>query len=484
MQNCGFKFNNSYLSLPDEFYTRLNPSPVANPKMIILNDDLAHSMGLDFSNLSKQKQAELFSGNNLPEGSEPLSQAYAGHQFGHFVMLGDGRAHVWGEHITPENKRLDIQFKGSGHTPYSRRGDGRATLGPMLREYIISEAIHALGIPTTRSLAVVTTGEDVMRETLLQGAMLTRVASSHIRVGTFQFAAAQDNKALIQTLLNYTVNRHAPEIKGDQNLAVAFLKNVIERQSDLIVHWMRVGFIHGVMNTDNMTISGETIDYGPCAFMDTYEPNTVFSSIDHMGRYAYVNQPAIAQWNIARLAETLLPLIDDNMSKAIEIAEETINEFSTIYQRKWLTMMRAKLGLFGIQSGDEELICDLLNLMQNNHADYTNTFYDLSNIDKPTDKLYEQKHFEDWYFRWQNRLTQNSKSLESSICQMQNTNPAVIPRNHKVEEALEAANQGDFKPFQDLLAVLKEPYNDRVSLKPYQALPKPTERVYQTFCGT
>jgi len=389
MKDCGFQFQTTYTDLPDGFYTRLDPAPAPTPEMVILNDGLAASLGLDFSALTDQEKAALFAGNTLPEGAEPFAQAYAGHQFGHFTILGDGRAHVWGEHMTPDGQRLDIQFKGSGRTPYSRRGDGRAALGPMLREYIISEAMHALGIPTTRSLAVVTTGEDVLRETMLPGAILTRVAASHIRVGSLEFAAAQGDKDTVVALLNYTINRHDPDLKDAENKALAMLERVMERQSDLIVHWMRVGFIHGVMNTDNMTISGETIDYGPCAFMDAYDPNTVFSSIDQMGRYAYANQPVIAQWNIARLAEALLPLIDADIDRAVQKAEEAVNRFPALYKTKWLAMMRAKLGLFGAQDGDEKLISDLLDWMQHHHADWTNTFRDLSIGKKPAEQLYD-----------------------------------------------------------------------------------------------
>jgi len=488
MKDCGFHFQNTYTTLPEGFYTRLAPVAVPAPDMVILNNDLAASLGLDFSALSDQEQAALFAGNELPEGAEPFAQAYAGHQFAHFTMLGDGRAHIWGEHITPDGRRVDIQFKGSGRTPYSRRGDGRAVLGPMLREYIISEAMHALEIPTTRSLAVVTTGEDVLRETILPGAILTRTAASHIRVGTFEFAAAQGGEAMVEPLLDYTINRYDPELKDADNKALSLVERVMERQADLIVHWMRVGFIHGVMNTDNMALSGETIDYGPCAFMDAYHTNTVFSSIDQMGRYAYANQPVIAQWNIARLAEALLPLIDADMDKAVKKAEETVNRFSRLYKTKWLAMMRAKLGLFGAQSGDEKLISDLLDWMQQNHADYTNTFYDLGRSlttgNKPEGQPYDTKAFTAWYEDWQARLQQNSKPMKSSLCLMKNTNPAVIPRNHKVEEALEAATAGNLKPFHGLLAVLKEPYKDSDTLKPYQSPPAASERVYQTFCGT
>ena len=484
MTSYGFNFENSYLSLPDGFYSPLNPVPVSAPEMVILNTDLAASLGLDFSKISEQEQAALFAGNNLPEGSQSFAQAYAGHQFGHFTMLGDGRAHVLGEHVTPSGDRFDIQFKGSGRTPYSRRGDGRAALGPMLREYMISEAMHALGISTTRSLAVVTSGEEVYRETALPGAILTRIAASHIRVGTFEFAGAQGDPALIETLLDYTINRHDPGLKKDQNKALAFLQAVMERQADLITQWMRVGFIHGVMNTDNMTISGETIDYGPCAFMDAYDPNTVFSSIDHRGRYAYANQPVIGQWNLSRLAEALLPLIDQDDKKAIERATQMIGRFPDLYKQKWLDMMRAKLGLFGRQQDDTRLISDVLNWMQTRHADYTNTFRDLSTGEKPEDKIYSDKTFQDWFEAWQARLQKNDQPLQASVELMQKTNPAVIPRNHNVEDALDAATAGDLKPFYDLLTVLIKPYEHERADPKYQDPPASSERVYQTFCGT
>lgn len=484
LQAACFHFQNSYTDLPDVFYTRLAPDPVTNPSLVMINQDLARSMGLDLSSLSEQEQAALFAGNHSPEDAEPLAQAYAGHQFGHFTMLGDGRAHVLGEHITPDGRRMDIQFKGSGRTPYSRRGDGRAALGPMLREYIISEAMHALGIPTTRSLAVVESGEDVLRETNLKGAILTRVAASHIRVGTFEYAAARDEPSLVGALLDYTIRRHAPDLEDADNKALAFLQHVMALQADLITHWMRVGFIHGVMNTDNMALCGETIDYGPCAFMDAYDPHTVFSSIDRMGRYAYANQPVIAQWNIARLAETLLPLIDEDFKKSVALAEEAVDGFSALYQEKWLSMMRAKLGLFGAKKEDETLISDLLDWMQESHADYTNTFLDLGSGTKPAGAHYETKRFAAWYQRWQERLRQNTKPVKSSHCLMHSLNPAVIPRNHKVEEALEAASEGDMKPFLTLLAAVQNPYQNHERIKRYQSPPTPSERVYQTFCGT
>jgi protein adenylyltransferase len=484
MTNCGFNFDTTYTSLPEHFFTKINPDPIASPDVVIINNALAESMHLDFSRLNDNEQAALFSGNQLPEGLTPFAQAYAGHQYGHFTLLGDGRALVWGEHVIPDGTRFDIQFKGSGATPYSRRGDGKAVLGPMLREYIISEAMHHLGIPTTRSLAVTSTGEPVLRERALPGAILTRVASSHIRVGTFEYAAATRDRNAITSILDYTIQRHYPDLIDNSNKALALIQAVMEKQVDLIVDWMRVGFIHGVMNTDNMTLSGETIDYGPCAFMDNYDPNTVFSSIDHMGRYAYANQPKIAQWNLARLAETLLPLINDDFNAAIEVAEDTIKQFPDIYQRKWLAMMGAKLGLVESLPNDETLISDLLDWMRANNADYTNTFRDLSQAEKPKGQSYQDQAFAAWNARWQNRLNQTAQTTQSSLCLMKNSNPVVIPRNHKVEEALQAAHDQDFKPLRALLDALTTPYQDDAKLHAYQLPPEPNERVLQTFCGT
>jgi len=466
------------------FYALVAPVPVAGPRLVVFNAELAGELGLDFSGVSADERAGLFAGNALPKNIRPLAQAYAGHQFGHFTMLGDGRAHLIGERVTPGGQRVDIQLKGSGRTPYSRGGDGRAVLGPMLREYLISEAMAGLGIPTTRALAVVTTGEPVQRETLLPGAVLTRVAASHIRVGTFQFAAAQQDPSLVQALLDYTLDRHDPELLSAENKAVALLDAVIQRQADLIVHWMRVGFIHGVMNTDNMALSGETIDYGPCAFMDTYDPETVFSSIDVNGRYAYANQPAIAAWNLARLAESLLPLIHDDLDKAVEIAEERLNGFAPLYREKWLNMMRAKLGLFVEDEGDLQLIADLLGWMKENKADYTNTFRAMGDAGMPTGAPYECSAFADWHGRWMARREQNGRPAEDARQLMQRTNPCVIPRNHNVEAALEAATAGEMGPLHDLLEALKSPYNDREALEPYRSPPEPSDRVYQTFCGT
>ncbi len=479
-----FHFKNSYLNLPDMFYEKRLPEVVSAPKLIVLNQELIASLGVDFTELNKQDIAEVFSGNRILDGADPFAQAYAGHQFGHFTMLGDGRAHVLGEHIKPDGKRVDIQLKGSGRTRYSRRGDGRASLGPMLREYIISEAMHALDIPTTRSLAVVSTGNKVIRETKLPGAVLTRIASSHIRVGTFEFAIALGNDEMVKALLNYTVKRHDQDISDDPNMVTLFLKNAMKRQIDLVIHWMRVGFIHGVMNTDNMAISGETIDYGPCAFMDAYHPGTVFSSIDQMGRYAFANQPVIAEWNFARLVETVLPLIDGHQKHAIEIAKSIIAEFPIRYKHKYIEMMSSKIGLIGQYPEDETLINQLLKWMKNNHADYTNTFRDLTQKEKPSGSYYETNAFHQWYENWQMRLKKNNTSIQTALKLMKKVNPAIIPRNHQVEAALTAAIEGNMNPFNKLLTALKDPYKDRASITAYQSPPPPSERVYQTFCGT
>ncbi|MCJ8501383.1 protein adenylyltransferase SelO [Desulfatitalea alkaliphila] len=379
----GWNFDNSYARLPEAFYVRLNPEAVRMPKMVVFNTVLAQSLGLNPAALEGDEGAAVFAGNRIPEGSEPLAQAYAGHQFGGFTMLGDGRAILLGEQVTPQGDRFDIQYKGSGRTPFSRQGDGRAALGPMLREYIISEALHALGIPTTRSLAVVTTGEQVFRETALPGAVLTRTAASHIRVGTFEYAAARGIPNGVRTLADYTIRRHFPDLAAADNPYLSLLEAVMERQACLVARWLLVGFIHGVMNTDNISLCGETIDYGPCAFMDAYDPNTVFSSIDHNGRYAYGRQPQIAQWNLARFAETLLPLIHDDAQKALSIANEAISGFSDTFRRYWLQGMRAKLGLLNAEAADGALAEELLGCMQRHGADFTNTFRDLTTGSTP-----------------------------------------------------------------------------------------------------
>ena len=478
----GWHFDNTYLKLSKTFREEIKPTPVHDPNLVILNEELAKNLNLDFSKIDNKDLAKLFSGNVLPNDTNTIAQAYAGHQFGHFTMLGDGRAVLLGEHLVNNTKRFDIQFKGSGRTSFSRSGDGRAVLGPMLREYIISEAIHALNIPTTRSLAVVSTGEKVVRENLLPGAILTRVASSHIRVGTFQYIAAKQNIDDLTTLVDYTIERHYPEIQSSKNKALDLLNLVMEKQCQLVINWMRVGFIHGVMNTDNMTLSGETIDYGPCAFMDHYDPKTVFSSIDKFGRYSFSNQPPITKWNLARLAECLIPLIDKDEDQAIKIASEIIDNFQNIYETKWLNMMRDKLGLFGEDKDDLELINNLLNWMQSNQADYTNTFCYLMNISSIQDQIYKDKDFIDWSKNWEKRILINGGSKENSLELMKKNNPIVIPRNHKVEEALEAANDNNLKPMNDLLSILKKPYTKQINIEKFQT--PSNNQNYQTFCGT
>ena len=481
MTDSSLRLESTYANLPGIFYTRLSPVPVSKPKVVIFNQKLAEEMGLDLTHFNGQQKAGLLAGNLIPEGCTPFAQAYAGHQFGNFTMLGDGRAIILGEHLSSSGKRFDIQYKGSGRTPYSRGGDGRAALGPMLREYIISEAMHSLGIPTTRSLAVVSTGETVYREDELPGAILNRIASSHIRVGTFQFAALHQEKTISQSLLDYTIDRHFPESKDHGNKALALLDQVMKLQADLITHWMRVGFIHGVMNTDNMALCGETIDYGPCAFMDSFDPSTVFSSIDHQRRYAYANQPVMAHWNLARLAESLLPIIHENRETAIELAEDSLKAFEKLYKSKWLAMMGNKLGLTKIEDQDEELITELLDLMHEYSADYTNTFLDLGQKELPAEEFYISEDFSKWHNRWVERLQQEGGD---SFALMRSVNPAVIPRNHKVEEALQAAERDDLTPFHHLLEAVTNPYESGEYLKPYQTPPNPKEKVLQTFCGT
>jgi uncharacterized protein YdiU (UPF0061 family) len=479
----GWHFDNTYSKLSKTFIEDIKPTPVHDPELVILNEQLAKELNLDFSKTKEKDLSLLFSGNSLPDGTNTIAQAYAGHQFGHFTMLGDGRAVLLGEHIANKNNRFDIQFKGSGRTSFSRGGDGRAALGPMLREYIISEAINTLNIPTTRSLAVVKTGEKVVRENLLEGAILTRVASSHLRVGTFQYIAARQNIEDLNTLVDYTIERHYPQIKSSKTKALDLLNLVMEKQCLLVVDWMRVGFIHGVMNTDNMTISGETIDYGPCAFMDQYHPKTVFSSIDKFGRYAYSNQPPITKWNLARFAECLIPLIDKDEEAAIKIATDVIDNFQNIYEKKWLNMMRDKLGLFGEDKNDRKLIDDLLNWMEKHKIDYTNTFCHLMEI-KIDDNIYKEEAFITWFEEWKKRSKLNNSSKEKQIELMKKNNPIVIPRNHKVEEALSEAYSGNLEKMNKLNNVLKNPYSNQEDISEYQVPAPMTDEKYQTFCGT
>ena len=478
----GWCFDNTYSRLPESFREIINPVPVKKPELVIINKDLEKQLNLDFSKLNDKEISELFSGNSLPPESNSIAQAYAGHQFGHFTMLGDGRAVLIGEHLSKKKDRYDIQFKGSGKTAFSRNGDGRAALGPMLREYVISEAMHNLGIPTTRSLAVVKTGEEVIRENSLQGAILTRIALSHIRVGTFQYIAARQKKDELETLFNYVIERHYPEIKNSKNKSIDLLETVMNMQIDLVVNWMRVGFIHGVMNTDNMSISGETIDYGPCAFMDIYDPQTVFSSIDQMGRYAYCNQPVITKWNLSRFAECLIPLIDKDQKKAIKLATEMIDTFEKKYEEKWLNMMRDKLGLFGIDNKDKFLILDLLTWMHQKKVDYTNTFCHLMNFEIKDKEKYKDNDFENWKKRWQERLKMNNNNPKKCMELMRRANPLVIPRNHKVEEVLDEANNNNVKPLNKLLDILDKPYSEQKDIINFQ-VPSSNEK-YKTFCGT
>ena len=484
MSALRWQFDNSYARLPAALFSRLGPTPVREPRLVIFNHDLARTLGLEAGTVPDTALAALFAGNVVPDGAAPIAQAYAGHQFGHFAVLGDGRAIALGEHIAPDGRRFDIQLKGSGPTPYSRRGDGRAALGPMLREYVISEAMHALGVPTTRSLAVVATGEPVHREDVLPGAVLTRVAASHVRVGTFEYAAAQRDSATLAALVSHAIERHYPDCREAETPALALLRAVAARQADLLVDWMRVGFVHGVMNTDNMTISGETIDYGPCAFLDAYDPAMVFSSIDHAGRYAFGRQPRIAQWNLARFAEALLPLIHADQEKAVELAEAQLLAFQDRYDARWLAMMRRKLGLFSEAVDDPALAGDLLAWMHAQGADHTNTFRALAKGEVAAAGIYAHAAFRDWHGRWQARLAQGPPPLAAACDLMRQTNPAYIPRNHQVEAALAAATQsGDMQPLRRLLDVLALPYAEREGLAAYtEANPAPGS--YRTFCGT
>ncbi len=482
IEKVGWHFDHSYIKLPKDFFVQQLPIEVSNPKLILLNEPLLKSLGLDKEALSLLAWGNIFSGNEIPEKAYPIAQAYAGHQFGHFTLLGDGRAVLLGEQIRLDGERFDIQFKGSGQTPYSRRGDGRAALGPMLREYIISEAMHALNIPTTRSLAVVASGDVVMRDEVLPGAILTRVAKSHIRVGTFQFASTLNDVNQLKILADYTIDRHYSACREEANPYLAFLNAVIERQALLVSQWMHVGFIHGVMNTDNMSISGETIDYGPCAFMDRYHPETVFSSIDRQGRYAYANQAPIAQWNLARFAETLLPLIDQDTDKSIQLASHSVNGFSDQFQKAWLKGMRQKIGLLDEEAGDIDLINELLILMQKNKADYTLTFRHLSSDAILKDAIFEDVSFKAWYKKWLYRIQKQKEGEGTSRVMMLKHNPAVIPRNYLVEKALAlAVADQDYRLLNDFIAVLQKPYEDS---KLFSEPPLEEDKSYQTFCGT
>ena len=474
--------DNSYARLPDRFYARLAPTPVSAPKLVKINKQLALQLGLDPDFLASPEGVEILAGNRVAEGSEPIALAYAGHQFGNFVpQLGDGRAVLLGEVVDITGVRRDIQLKGSGPTPFSRRGDGRAALGPVLREYLISEAMYALGIPTTRSLAAVITGDPVIRENVMPGAVLTRVASSHIRVGTFQFFAARGDTEALKLLADHVIARHYPDATSYRDL----YEKVIERQANLVAKWLGVGFIHGVMNTDNVSIAGETIDYGPCAFMDAYHPETVFSSIDQTGRYAYGKQPQIAGWNLARLGEALLPLFDEDSDKALAQANESLQAYGEIFGKAYLAVLRRKFGLFTEQDGDGELVQSFMKLLMDNGTDYTLAFRHLGN--GTARGLFEEPAaFDAWDATYRARLAQEPQDEATRRAAMQAVNPVYIPRNHKVEAALAAAIQeDDYAPFEELLAVLAQPFDERPEFESYVNPPSEDEaRNFRTYCGT
>jgi uncharacterized protein YdiU (UPF0061 family) len=474
-------FDNSYRRLPERFYARLAPTAVSAPRLVKLNRALALQLGLDPEALASPEGVEALAGNRMPEGADPIALAYAGHQFGNFVpQLGDGRAVLLGEVVDTGGVRRDIQLKGSGPTPFSRRGDGRAALGPVLREYIISEAMHALGIPTTRSLAAVTTGELVYRETALPGAVLTRVASSHIRVGTFQFFAARGDVEAVRLLADHVIARHYPDAAGYRDL----YEKVIARQAALVAQWLCVGFIHGVMNTDNVSIAGETIDYGPCAFMDTYHPETVFSSIDQYGRYAYGKQPQIGGWNMARLGEALMPLFSDDADEALKQANESLATYNAHFSRALIAGLRRKLGLFSEQEGDGELAQAFLTLLGDHGIDFTLAFRRLGDGEART-LFDEPAAFDAWAERWRARTASEPQDEATRRAAMLAANPIYIPRNHRVEAALEAAvERDDYGPFEELLGVLAKPYKERPEFAAYAEPPGPEQRGYRTFCGT
>lgn len=485
-----FVFNNSYVHLPPRFFVRQSPVPVSAPRLVRLNRGLAGELGLDPSWLASLEGIAVLAGNHVPVGAEPLAMAYAGHQFGGFVpQLGDGRAILLGEVLSPEGERFDIQLKGSGRTPFSRGGDGRAWLGPVLREYIMGEAMHALGIPSTRALAAVVTGDPVYREGKLPGAVLTRVARSHVRVGTFEYFSARRDTEALRLLADYVIARHYPQAGQSDQPYRALLDEVINRQADLIARWLAVGFIHGVMNTDNMSIAGETIDYGPCAFMDTYHPASVFSSIDHGGRYAYGNQSQIAHWNLLRLAECLLPLLHEDQGMAMELAQSTVDAFPVRFKAAHLERFRAKLGLTVALPEDSDLIADLLQVMAESSADFTNSFHALCDAAAGSEagfltEIGNSRAAPEWLRRWRARWQQEPLAADLRASLMRRSNPAVIPRNHRVEAALAAAVDQDRGPLDKLLQVLASPWDNEAGSLPYRSPPAPHEVVHQTFCGT
>ncbi|MBW8448163.1 MAG: YdiU family protein [Arenimonas sp.] len=486
-----FAFDNSYIRLPERFYRPAEPARAGQPRLIRLNRALAEELNLDFARASDEDLAAIFSGNNLPDGAASIAMAYAGHQFGNFVpQLGDGRAILIGEVVDTRGRRRDIQLKGAGVTPFSRNGDGRAALGPVLREYLVSEAMHALGIATTRALCAVATGDMVHRDTKLPGAVLTRVAASHIRIGTFQFFAARGDAEAVKALADHVIARHYPELGGSYRPYRGLLEAVSVRQADLVARWLSVGFIHGVMNTDNMAVSGETIDFGPCAFLDEYDPRKVFSSIDQRGRYAYANQPGIAQWNLARFAETLLPLMDGAEEENVEAANAALVEFGRVFQERWLDLFRAKLGIAGAQEDDLDLVNSLLKLMEDGEADFTRVFRALGKLagGAPTEVLSAEFAdaigVADWLQRWVLRQEGDPRPANQRQAAMEAVNPAVIARNHRIEEAIAAGISGDFAPFERLAEALAEPYRESEAFADLQVAPRREQRVSRTFCGT
>ena len=492
---AGWRFDNSYTRLPEPLFSRERPTAVSDPALVVVNAPLAAELGLD-PDLLRDEGAGVFGGNEIPPGAEPIAQAYAGHQFGHFTNLGDGRAILLGEQIAPDGRRADLHLKGAGRTRYSRGGDGRAALGPMLREVVVSEGMHALGIPTTRGLAVATTGEEVLRATPLPGAVLTRVAASHLRVGTFQFARAVGETPVLEALLRHAIARHDPDLASSGEPAVAFLDAVVERQAALVARWMLVGFVHGVMNTDNMAVSGETIDYGPCAFLDAYDPTTVFSSIDQQGRYAYANQPMIAHWNLARLAESLLPLVHADEDAAIEAVRGVLDTFPARFERHYLAGGRAKLGLATAEDGDRDLFAGLLKWMHDHAADFTAMFAGLAaraathDGDAPAvaagggASTAGADAFAAWRTTWRARLSREPGGHAEAVARMRRVNPVVIPRNHRVEEALVAAEAGNMEPFRWLLDAVRDPFAETAANEPYRAGAPAGCGRYRTFCGT
>ena len=483
------QFTNSYDQLPSAFFSNVAPAQFPEGSLILLNHELAGDLGLELSGLSPDELGQLFTGQQIPKSSNPIATAYAGHQFGNFVpQLGDGRALLLGEIISPEDQRFDIQLKGSGDTPYSRNGDGRSSLGPVIREYLVSEAMHHLGAPTTRALAACLSGERVFREKPLPGGVFTRVASSHIRIGTFEYFAHMGNLESLKTLLDYSIDRHYPSLKNAENKALAFLEEVAMAQAKMVASWASFGFIHGVMNTDNMSISGETLDFGPCAFMDNFAQSRVFSSIDRQGRYAYANQIPVAKWNLYRLASCLIPLVDDNEQIATSKIQESLTSYLHVYEDQWLEKMAKKLGLFEVKGGDDELVKGFLIYLEEQDLDFTLSFRELGSAAatpiENSELLPQSASLLKFVEKWQERLKNQKQSQAESIALMDSVNPIFIPRNHKVEEAIVAAIAGDFAPFETFNKVLKTPFTSQPEFDQYQRPPKPEERIQATFCGT